>query len=45
MNKTHWNTIENTSDLSGSLLRQWIDESYQLIFDKLPKKWKEEILS
>ena len=44
MNKKHWNTIENTPEVDSKLLRQWIDDSYQLIVDKLPKKLREEIL-
>jgi predicted DNA-binding protein (MmcQ/YjbR family) len=44
MNKQHWNTIEDSPQISTKLLRQWIDDSYQLIFDKLPKKIQEEVL-
>ena len=38
-NKKHWNTII-LEDLPLSLIRQWIDESYQLVNNKLPKKLK-----
>ena len=38
-NKKHWNTII-MEDLPLSLIRQWIDESYQLVNNKLPKKLK-----
>ncbi len=44
MNKQHWNTIEDSPQVSAKLLRQWIDDSYQLIFDKLPKIIREEIV-
>ena len=45
MNKTHWNTVIVDHSVSDSQLRQWIDASYQLVFDSLPKKLKEEISS
>lgn len=43
MNKQHWNSIyyeKNT--VPSELLKQMIDDAYQLIFDKLPKKIKEK---
>lgn len=42
MNKKHWNTI-TIEDLPLSLVHQWIDESYQLVWDGLPKKLKKTI--
>ena len=39
MNKKHWNTIV-VEDLPLTLIHQWIDESYQLVWDSLPKKLK-----
>jgi len=45
MNKKHWNTV-NTSGLVGDeLLRQWIDDSYDLVVAGLPKKLKEKLKS
>jgi predicted DNA-binding protein (MmcQ/YjbR family) len=41
MNKKHWNTIDITWQLEDPLLRQWIDDSYNLVIDTLPKKQKE----
>ena len=38
-NKKHWNTIIMEA-LPLSLIHQWIDESYQLVNDRLPKKMK-----
>ena len=38
-NKKHWNTII-IENLTIVLIRQWIDESYQLVYDRLPKKMK-----
>jgi len=31
MNKKHWNTIVVDGSVSGSLLREWIDHSYELV--------------
>ncbi|HTB31144.1 MAG TPA: MmcQ/YjbR family DNA-binding protein [Bacteroidia bacterium] len=44
MNKKHWNTVFMNGRLSNKMLREVIDHSYQLVFDKLPKKVKAEIL-
>ena len=38
-NKKHWNTII-LENLPLTLIRKWIDESYQLVNNKLPKKLK-----
>ena len=38
-NKKHWNTII-IENLPIDLIFQCIDESYQLVFDRLPKKLK-----
>ncbi|MGK2864749.1 MAG: MmcQ/YjbR family DNA-binding protein [Chitinophagaceae bacterium] len=43
MNKKHWNTIIADGSVSEKLLKDWIDHSYQLIVDSLPKKIKEEL--
>jgi len=43
MNKKHWNTIQLISDVDDKLLFELIDHSYQLVFDALPKKVKNEI--
>ena len=43
MNKKHWNTIINNSDVNDTLLKQWIDESYELVIKGLPKKIKQEL--
>jgi predicted DNA-binding protein (MmcQ/YjbR family) len=40
MNKKHWNTVDPTK-CPAILLKQMIDDSYQLIFDKLPKRLKD----
>lgn len=45
MNKQHWNTVIVDGSVPDKILQQWIDESYTLIIDSLPKKRKQEILS
>jgi predicted DNA-binding protein (MmcQ/YjbR family) len=43
MNKKHWNTIVVDGSVSLKLLKEWIDHSYQLIVDSLPKKMREQL--
>jgi len=43
MNKKHWNTIVDDGSVSNKQLRQWIDDSYNLIVESLPKKLKTEL--
>ncbi|MCH7403110.1 MmcQ/YjbR family DNA-binding protein [Belliella kenyensis] len=43
MNKKHWNTIAFNSDLPDSKLLQWVDHSYNLVYNSLSKKVKQEI--
>lgn len=40
MNKQHWNSIDPRGNLSNSLIHEWVDHSYQLILDSLPKRKK-----
>ncbi len=44
MNKIHWNTVM-TDGLKRDLVFKMIDQSYELVFNSLTKKAKEEILS
>ncbi len=44
MNKQHWNTIIIDGTASEKLLRQWIDDSYDLVFNSLSKKVQAQIL-
>jgi predicted DNA-binding protein (MmcQ/YjbR family) len=37
MNKKHWNTITFDGSIADKLLKQWIDESYNLVVLTLPK--------
>jgi predicted DNA-binding protein (MmcQ/YjbR family) len=40
MSKKHWNTVYLERDLPEDLIRQMIDESYELVVSKLTKKDK-----
>lgn len=44
MSKTHWNTVTVKSDVPAKLLRELISHSYDLIFNSLTKKQRDEIL-
>ena len=44
MNKKHWNTIILDGNVPQEVLEDMINESYNLIFNKLTKKQKEKIL-
>jgi predicted DNA-binding protein (MmcQ/YjbR family) len=44
MNKTHWNSVI-CEGLKPDLIKKLIDDSYELVFNSLTKKAKEEILS
>lgn len=43
MNKKHWNTLE-IEQLPETLVCNLIDHSYQLVFEKLPKKIQASLL-
>lgn len=43
MNKAHWNTIICEPSVSKKLIFNWIDDSYHLILNSLPKKIRDEI--
>lgn len=44
MNKKHWNTIIMDGSLSNALLKEMIDDSYDLIVQSLPQKDRERLL-
>jgi predicted DNA-binding protein (MmcQ/YjbR family) len=44
MNKKHWNTIIIDGSVPDNLLYSWIDDSYQLMVEKLPKKVKDNLI-
>ena len=43
MNKKHWNTVRMDGSIPDALIREWVDDSYELVFGKLPKQVKERI--
>ncbi|MFM9051825.1 MAG: MmcQ/YjbR family DNA-binding protein [Bacteroidota bacterium] len=38
MNKASWNTVDVDGSVPDRLLHEWIDHSYSLVIQKLPKK-------
>jgi predicted DNA-binding protein (MmcQ/YjbR family) len=44
MNKKHWNTIVVDGSAPNSLLKEWIDDSYELIVKSLPAKAREQLI-
>lgn len=45
MNKKHWITIIMDGSISDKLLRQWIDDSYDLVASGLTKRQKQALES
>ena len=45
MSKKHWNTVRDDGSVTDELLCNWIDDSYNLVVDKLPKSKKAELLN
>ena len=43
MNKKHWNTVVVYGSVSTKQLNEWIDHSYDLIVESLPKKIRDEV--
>lgn len=43
MNKQHWNMVLTNERIRDVLLREWIDESYNIVANSLTKKLKEEL--
>ena len=45
MNKKHWNTVICDGEIGEASVREWIDDSYDLVFNSLTKKEQAKILS
>ena len=45
MNKVHWNSVYLAGNVPDQVIRDMIDQSYELVFKKFSKKMQEEILS
>jgi predicted DNA-binding protein (MmcQ/YjbR family) len=45
MSKVHWNTVYVESSLSPQLIKDMIDDSYNLVIQGLPKKLREKFIN
>ncbi len=45
MNKIHWNTIVIDGSIPEKLIYEWINDSYNLVVEKLPKSKKQKFLN
>ncbi|QTL97801.1 MmcQ/YjbR family DNA-binding protein [Iocasia frigidifontis] len=43
MNKVHWNSVYLEGEVPDEVIKDMIDQSYELIFNKLSKKMQNEI--
>lgn len=43
MNKQHWNMVQTNGRVKDALLREWIDESYEIIVNSLQKRPKKNL--
>ena len=43
MSKKHWNTVRMDGSVSDQLVKQWTDDSYQLVVAKLPKRLRSSL--
>ena len=44
MNKKHWNTVVFNADVSDKLILDLLHNSYQLVWNKLPRKEREALI-
>ena len=42
-NKQHWNGVDIKGSVSNTLLKEWIDHSYTIVVDSLPKSKRESL--
>lgn len=45
MNKKHWNTVTLGGDVDDTLVKDLIDRSYALVYNKLTRKQKDLVVS
>ena len=45
MNKQHWNSVNLNGSVKDVLLREWIDESYEIVANSLTIKLKEALIN
>jgi predicted DNA-binding protein (MmcQ/YjbR family) len=43
LNKRHWNTVMLDGTIGGERIREWIDDSFDLVLAGLPRKVRAEI--
>lgn len=43
MSKVHWNTVIIDGTIEKKLILQWIDDSYQLVLNSLPRKTRDSL--
>ena len=43
MNKRHWNSVHINGTVKDAILKEWIDQSYELVVKSLTKKTQEEL--
>ncbi len=43
MSKKHWNTVTCNKEVDDTLVKEWIDDSYTLVYASLTKKLQNEI--
>jgi len=43
MNKTYWNTVALSVNIPEKEIKDWIDHSYEMVFNGLPKKVRSEL--
>ena len=44
LNKQHWNTVTLDGSINDATIREWIDHSYELVFNTLTKGKQMEII-
>lgn len=43
LNKRHWNTVTLDGSIGDDQIREWVDDSYDLVVDGLPRRLREQI--
>jgi len=43
MNKKHWNSVSFIGDLNDHQIEQWVEDSYNLVVNNMPKKLQLEL--
>lgn len=44
LNKRHWITVTIDGTISKKEIREWIDDSYDLVVEKLPRRIRDELV-